>query len=227
MAFLLSLSRAIDRLTAWIGKGVAWLVLAAVVLSAANAIVRKAFDYSSNAFLELQWYLFGAVFMLAAAYTLQRNEHVRIDVLSSRWSQRTRDIVDLACHVLFLVPFVGLMAWLSWPFFLSSLRSGEVSGATGGLPLLFALIAGVGDILAGLGAAMLLRGEATPRLLRRIHLFGFADFVSAVGTGLTFTLLGDPLMVTLTTLPMALIPLFGVGLSGASHIVALNALRRR
>lgn len=98
--------------------------------------------------------------------------------------------------------------------------------ATGGLPLLFAVIAGIGDILAGLGAATLLRGEATPERLRRIHLFGFADFISAVGTGLTFTLLGDPLMATLTTLPMALIPLFGVGLSGASHIVALNALRR-
>ncbi len=135
MALLLSLSRAIDRLTAWIGKAAAWLVLAAVVLSAANAIVRKAFDYSSNAFLEAQWYLFGAVFMLAAAYTLSRNEHVRIDVLSSRWSRRTRDAVDLAGHILFLAPFVGLMAWLSWPFFLSSYRSGEISGATGGLPL--------------------------------------------------------------------------------------------
>jgi TRAP-type mannitol/chloroaromatic compound transport system permease small subunit len=135
MAFLLSLSRAIDRLTAWIGKAAAWLVLAAIVISAANAIVRKAFDYSSNAFLEMQWYLFGAVFMLAAAYTLQRNEHVRIDVLSARWSRRTRDVVDLAGHILFLAPFVGLMAWLSWPFFLNSLRSGEVSGATGGLPL--------------------------------------------------------------------------------------------
>lgn len=135
MAFFLSLSRAIDRLTAWIGKAAAWLVLAAVVLSAVNAIVRKAFDWSSNAFLEAQWYLFGAVFMLAAAYTLQRNEHIRIDVLSAGWSRRTRDIVDLAGHILFLVPFVGLMAWLSWPFFLSSWRSGEVSGATGGLPL--------------------------------------------------------------------------------------------
>lgn len=99
-------------------------------------------------------------------------------------------------------------------------------GAIGELPLLFALLAGFGDILAGLGAATLLRGAATPRRLRRVHLFGFADFIIAVGTGLTFTLLGDPLMATLTTLPMALIPLFGVGLSGASHIVALTALRR-
>jgi hypothetical protein len=96
--------------------------------------------------------------------------------------------------------------------------------ATGGLPLLFGIIAGVGDILAGIGAATLLGREATPVQLRRIHLFGFADFISAVGTGLTFTLLGNPLMATLTTLPMALIPLFGVGLSGASHIIALTRL---
>jgi hypothetical protein len=98
--------------------------------------------------------------------------------------------------------------------------------ATGGLPLLFGILAGSGDILAGIGAATLVGREATPGQLRRVHLFGFADFIVAVGAGLTFTLLGNPLMVTLTTLPMALIPLFGVGLSGASHIVALNALRR-
>jgi TRAP-type mannitol/chloroaromatic compound transport system permease small subunit len=135
MAFVLSLSRAIDRLTAWIGTAAGWLVLAAVLLSAGNAIVRKTFDYSSNAFLEAQWYLFGAVFMLAAAYTLQRNEHVRIDVLSAGWSKRTRDWIDLAGHVLVLAPFVGLMASLSWPFFLSSFRSGEVSASSGGLVL--------------------------------------------------------------------------------------------
>jgi hypothetical protein len=97
-------------------------------------------------------------------------------------------------------------------------------GATGGLPLLFAIVAGIGDILAGIGAATLVGREATPAQLRRIHLFGFADFICAVGTGLTFTLLGNPLMATLTTLPMALIPLFGVGLSGASHIIALTRL---
>jgi hypothetical protein len=87
--------------------------------------------------------------------------------------------------------------------------------AIGGLPVVFAVIAGVGDILAGLAAATLIGREATPQRLKRIHAFGFADFVSAVGTGLTSTLIGDPLMSTLTTLPMALIPLFGVGLSGS------------
>lgn len=101
-----------------------------------------------------------------------------------------------------------------------------VYAMTGELPATFALIAGIGDILAGLGAATLLWRAATPERLRRIHRFGFADFVSAVGTGLVFTLLGDPLMATLTTLPMALIPLFGVGLSGASHMIALARLAR-
>jgi hypothetical protein len=97
---------------------------------------------------------------------------------------------------------------------------------TGGLPLTFALLAGVGDVVAGIAAATLIGQEATQQRLRRIHLFGAADFVVAVGTGLAFTLLGDPLMATLTTLPMALIPLFGVGLSGASHIVVLFRLAR-
>ena len=99
--------------------------------------------------------------------------------------------------------------------------------SSGELPLLFGLIAGVGDVLAGLGAATLFKRQATEIQLRRIHLFGFADFITAVGTGLTFTLLNDPLMVTLTTLPMALIPLFGVGLSGSSHIIVLSQLKRR
>lgn len=100
-------------------------------------------------------------------------------------------------------------------------------GALGELPLLFWLLAGVGDFVAGCFAATLLWKPATPDRLRRIHVFGFADFVVAVGTGLTFTLIGDPRMALLTALPMALIPLFGVGLSGASHIVVLNALRLR
>jgi hypothetical protein len=100
-------------------------------------------------------------------------------------------------------------------------------GALGELPLLFWVLAGVGDFLAGCFAATLWWRPATPERLRRIHVFGFTDFAVAVGTGLTFTLIGDPRMALLTTLPMALIPLFGVGLSGASHIIALNALKRR
>ncbi len=100
-------------------------------------------------------------------------------------------------------------------------------GVRGELPTMFWVLAGVGDFLAGSFAATLWWRAATPERLRRIHVFGFTDFVVAVGTGLTFTLIGDPRMGLLTTLPMALIPLFGVGLSGASHIVALRALMRR
>ncbi|MEF2074001.1 TRAP transporter small permease subunit [Consotaella aegiceratis] len=135
MTALLTLSRAIDHVTTWIGKGVSWLILAAILVSAGNAILRKAFDISSNAWLELQWYLFGAVFMLATAWTLQRNDHVRIDVLSAHLSRRTRNWIDLVCHILFLMPFAILMAYLSWPFFWRSFYSGERSMNAGGLLL--------------------------------------------------------------------------------------------
>lgn len=130
---LIRWSRGIDQTTAWIGRGVSWLILVAVLVSAGNAVVRKSFDMSSNAWLELQWYLFGAVFMLAAAWALQKNEHVRIDVVSSRLSQRTRLRIDLICHLLFLMPFVTLMVWLSWPFFWRSWTTGEQSMNAGGL----------------------------------------------------------------------------------------------
>ncbi|SKA35029.1 TRAP transporter small permease subunit [Consotaella salsifontis] len=135
MTGLLTLSHAIDRVTAWIGKSVSWLILAAILVSAVNAALRKAFDISSNAWLELQWYLFGAVFMLATAWTLQRNDHVRIDVLSSRFSPRARNWIDLVCHILFLMPFAILMTWLSWSFFWRSFFSGERSMNAGGLLL--------------------------------------------------------------------------------------------
>ena len=133
MTLLIQWSRRIDWFTAWLGKGISWLILVAVLVSAGNAVVRKAFDMSSNAWLELQWYLFGAVFMLAAAWALQKNEHVRIDVVSSRLSQRTRLWIDLICHILFLMPFVVLMVWLSWPFFWRSWTTQEQSMNAGGL----------------------------------------------------------------------------------------------
>ncbi|WP_226582533.1 TRAP transporter small permease subunit [Acuticoccus sediminis] len=135
MGALLAASRGIDRITAAIGRVIAWLILLAVIVSAANAIVRKAFDISSNAWLELQWYLFGAVFMLVAAWALQRNEHVRIDVVTQRLSPMTRAWIDLVCHILFLMPFAILMTWLSWPFFWRSYFSGEASMNAGGLIL--------------------------------------------------------------------------------------------
>lgn len=135
MAALLKLSSWIDAVTGFIGRSVSWLILFAVLISAGNAVIRKIFDTSSNAWLEMQWYLYGAVFMLAAAYTLQRNEHVRIDVAVSGLSKRTRDWIDLFGHIFFLMPFAGLMIWLSWPFAMNSLRSAEISVNAGGLVL--------------------------------------------------------------------------------------------
>lgn len=133
MGALLAISRAIDAVTHFIGYNVRWLVLIAVVISAVNAIVRKAFDASSNAWLELQWLLFGAVFLLAAAYTLQKNAHVRIDVVASRLSKRTRDWIDLFGHLFMLAPIAAIMVWLSAPFFWESYRDGEMSNNAGGL----------------------------------------------------------------------------------------------
>lgn len=135
VGLLLSVSRVIDAVNGFIGRNVAWLVLVAVTVSAGNAVVRKLFSISSNAWLELQWYLYGAVFLLAAAYTLQRNEHVRIDFVSGMFSKRTRDWVDLAGHIVMLLPFCVLMVWLAYPWFIKSYMSGEVSGSAGGLVL--------------------------------------------------------------------------------------------
>ncbi len=150
MKFLLWMSRVVDAVTTVIGQSVSWLLLAAVLISATNAVVRKMFDMSSNAWLEVQWYLYGTVFMLAAAYALLKNEHVRIDILSSTWSKRTRDMVDLVLHILFLVPFAGLMTYLAWPWFWNSFNSGEVSSNAGGLviwPAKLVVLLGFGLLL--------------------------------------------------------------------------------
>lgn len=145
MGALLAVSKAIDAVTRFIGYNVRWLILVAVLVSAVNAIVRKTFDMSSNAWLELQWLLFGAVFMLAAAYTLQRNAHVRIDVVASRLKKRTRDWIDLFGHLVMLGPITFIIIWLSVPFFWDSFRTGEVSSNAGGLavwPAKFLVLAG-------------------------------------------------------------------------------------
>ena len=133
MAPLLNLSRLIDRGTEWIGRWLAWLVLAAVLISAINAAVRKAFNTSSNAYLAIQWYLFAAVFLLAAGYTMLRQEHVKIDVISGRFSKRTQIWIDIAGDVLFLLPAAALIGWMSWPIFLNSYQIGEHSPNAGGL----------------------------------------------------------------------------------------------
>jgi TRAP-type mannitol/chloroaromatic compound transport system permease small subunit len=133
--FWLALSRTIDRINEFIGKWVSWLILVAVLVSAGNAIVRKLFNMSSNAWLEAQWYLFGAVFMLAAAYTLKQNEHIRIDIFYGARSKRTQDWIDLFGHVFFLLPFCLLMLWLLTPYTIHAIKSGEVSANAGGLIL--------------------------------------------------------------------------------------------
>ena len=133
MKSLLAVSSGIDRMNEVIGKAVAWLIFIAVVVSAANAIIRKIFNTSSNSWLELQWYLFGAAFLLAAAYTLKQNEHVRIDIVYGMWSRRVQHWIDLFGHVVFLMPFVTLMIWYFVPWVLRSINSGEVSTNAGGL----------------------------------------------------------------------------------------------
>ena len=150
---MLALSRLIDRLNEAVGRWVAWLVLAAVLVSAGNAVVRKLFDTSSNAFLEIQWYLFSAVFLLAAGHTLLHQQHVRIDVLSGRLSSRARAWIDVFGIVCFLLPLVVVVIGLSWPLVTRAYLSGEMSSNAGGLirwpvlallPLGFALLGAQG-----------------------------------------------------------------------------------
>ncbi|TPM28084.1 TRAP transporter small permease subunit [Mesorhizobium sp. B2-3-5] len=129
----LALSRGIDRLNEFIGKSVSWLILLAILVSAANAAIRKVFDISSNAWLELQWYLFGAAFMLAAAYTLKQNEHIRIDIVYGLFPRRAQHWIDLFGHVVFLMPFVTLMVFYFVPYVSLSFHSGEMSTNAGGL----------------------------------------------------------------------------------------------
>jgi TRAP-type mannitol/chloroaromatic compound transport system permease small subunit len=131
---LLTLSRVIDAVNTRIGKWVAWLVVVAVAISATNATIRKVFDTSSNAWLELQWVLFAAVFLLCASWTLIANEHIRIDIVNSFFSQRVRSWIDLIGHLLFLIPFTLVMIVTGWPFFIASWSIGEQSSNAGGLP---------------------------------------------------------------------------------------------
>jgi TRAP-type mannitol/chloroaromatic compound transport system permease small subunit len=130
---LLKLCRAIDAVNDRIGATVLWLVLATTVISAANATVRKAFSYSSNAYLEIQWYLFAAVFLLAAGYTLLKDEHVRIDALSHRWSRRTQVWVDIVGLLVFVLPLCVWVIAISWPIVVRAYVTGEVSTNAGGL----------------------------------------------------------------------------------------------
>jgi TRAP-type mannitol/chloroaromatic compound transport system permease small subunit len=129
----LKLSGSIDRLSEWVGRWVSWLVLAAVLISALNAIVRKAFNSSSNAYLEIQWYLFAAVFLLAAGYTMLRQEHVKIDVVLGHFSKRTQIKVEIFGILAFLFPFCWAVVKLSMPLVIQAYNSGEMSSNAGGL----------------------------------------------------------------------------------------------
>ena len=149
MQALIALSRAIDRLNAFVGKYAIWLIFAATAISALNAIVRKAFNYSSNGFLEVQWYLFAWSFLIAAGYTLLNREHVRIDVLNSRLSKKAQIWIEILGYTLFLTPVCLLVLWLCIPIAVERFTSGEMSPNPGGLirwpvwaalPLGFALL---------------------------------------------------------------------------------------
>jgi TRAP-type mannitol/chloroaromatic compound transport system permease small subunit len=157
----LALSGAIDAMTERIGHFVYWLILVVVVISAANAVVRKAFNYSSNSYLEIQWYLFSAIFLLGAGYTLMRNEHVRIDIISGRLSARTQNWIDVFGIVFFLLPMAIVIGWLSWPLLLDSYVRHEVSTNAGGL------IIWPARLLVPVGFALLIL-QAISELIKRI-----------------------------------------------------------
>ncbi|RSZ56702.1 TRAP transporter small permease subunit [Massilia atriviolacea] len=149
MSLFIPLSRAIDAMNEKIASAVSWALLAAVLICAVNALIRYAFHVSSNAWLEIQWYLYAAMFMLASAYTLKRDEHVRIDVIVGRFSKRTQVWIDLAGYLLFLMPVSLLILWYGIPFAHLSIVSAEMSSNAGGLivwpaklmvPVAFALI---------------------------------------------------------------------------------------
>lgn len=158
MKLLLGLSRGIDWISDRIGRLVYWCVLLAVLISAGNATVRYTLDTSSNAWLEIQWYLFSAIFLLCAGYTLLHNEHVRIDVVSGRLSRRTQLWIDLLGTLFFLLPMAIVIGWLSWPLVSDAYLRHEMSGDAGGLlrwpvklliPIGFALLAlqGISEVI--------------------------------------------------------------------------------
>jgi len=162
MNALLTLARLIDALTERVGRLAIWLVLIATLISAGNALARYALGESSNAWLEIQWYLFGAMFLLAAGYTLKHNGHVRIDIFYNRFSARGQAWIDLAGGLLFLLPMAVLLAWLAWPIFMDAWVTQEMSPDAGGLvrwpvklllPIGFALLAlqGLAEVIKRIG----------------------------------------------------------------------------
>ncbi len=174
MPALLHLSRLIDRLNELVGRNVSWLVLAALLISAINAAVRKVFNTSSNAYLEVQWYLFAAVFLLAAGYTMLRQEHVKIDVILSRFSKRTQIKIEIFGIVAFLLPFVIAVVGLVWPLVTKAYVTGEMSSNAGGLirwpvyalvPVGFSLLGlqGISELIKRIGFLMGLCEDPTKK----------------------------------------------------------------
>lgn len=174
MGALLWLSRLIDGLNELVGKLVYWLILLAVIISAGNATIRYVFHTSSNAWLEVQWYLFSAVFLLAAGYTLLRNEHIRIDVVVGRLSERALTWIDIWGTLLFLMPMALIFMWLSWPMFWNSFVHNEMSSDAGGLirwpvkalvPVGFALLAlqGISELIKRVAFLMGLIPNPAPK----------------------------------------------------------------
>ena len=133
MKLMLAMAQAVDAFNERVGKLTHWLILVAVLISAGTAVTRYSLDMSSNAWLEVQWYLFSAVFLFCAGYTLLHNQHVRIDIVSGRFSRRVQTWIEIFGTVFFLLPMAILILWLSWPVFVDAWRSNEVSTNAGGL----------------------------------------------------------------------------------------------
>ena len=165
MRFLLGISRVIDSVNGLFGRIAAWMVLLCCVVSAGNAVMRKIFSYSSNSWLEIQWYMFGVMIMLGAAHVLNKNEHVRIDIIYGNLSSRGQMWIDLVGAALFLLPVCAIIGWVSWPLFMNSYAINEISSNAGGLlrwpiklalPLGFLLLAlqGLSEIIKRIGGLM-------------------------------------------------------------------------
>jgi TRAP-type mannitol/chloroaromatic compound transport system permease small subunit len=174
MQALLAVSRGIDRVNAFVGKSVMWLILLAVLVSSGNAIVRKLLNWSSNSLLELQWYLFGAAFMGAAALTLQQNEHIRIDIFYGTRTRRTQHWIDLLGHIFFTLPFVVLMTWMLIPYTMQAYRIGQISTNAGGLliwPARAILAAGFALLIAQIIAEIIKKIAVMQGLIEDPHPF--------------------------------------------------------
>lgn len=187
MKQFLALSRLIDRVSGWVGRSVAWLIVAAAIISAGNAVVRKAFDWSANSLLEVQWWLFALVFLLAAPWTLAVNEHIRIDIINSRLSSAKRNWIEIIGHSLFLLPMAAMIVYTSAIFFSTSFAQGEQSPNAGGLPLwpIKALIPVAFALLLAQGISELIKRIAIMRgdVDEQSEHNGYHEAVVAAGDG--------------------------------------------